>query len=364
MKKPAEARRASIVFILAAMLLCATSVLRVSSASEGKDLTPAPAIQAGSSALRGDSVSVVPGDSSFAAPENPSPAEARSNTVEYRQGSPLAFVKVVPYSGKESDPLEQGGAFMVVVTDASGLLASARASWDGRVIPCLPARDTAEWTGYGAAARLMEPGIYELGLSLETTMGDRVETAIKVEVKARDYLKAELAVDPKYAAVPEEKKADYEADVAAFASAYGSPLLGRMDAGPSIRPLPGRVTSPFGVQRLLNKKYERVHLGVDLAGPVGEPIKAMLAGRVVLAREAYIHGATVIVDHGGGVMSLYCHLSAFKKAPGDFVERGETVGLCGATGRVTGPHLHWGLKIQNEDVDALTMFNLQANAEK
>jgi murein DD-endopeptidase MepM/ murein hydrolase activator NlpD len=116
-------------------------------------------------------------------------------------------------------------------------------------------------------------------------------------------------------------------------------------ADPLLWPCEGRISGVFGSQRILNGEPRAPHLGIDIAVPAGTPVKAALAGRVVLAADLYFNGLTLILDHGHGVTTTYSHLSAFRAAEGAEVARGEVVALSGATGRVTGPHLdfriHW-----------------------
>jgi murein DD-endopeptidase MepM/ murein hydrolase activator NlpD len=116
-------------------------------------------------------------------------------------------------------------------------------------------------------------------------------------------------------------------------------------ADPLLWPCEGRISGVFGSQRILNGEPRAPHLGIDIAVPTGTPVKAALAGRVVLADDLYFNGLTVMLDHGHGVTTTYSHLSAFRVAEGADVARGEVVALSGATGRVTGPHLdfrlHW-----------------------
>ncbi|HYZ33020.1 MAG TPA: M23 family metallopeptidase, partial [Crenalkalicoccus sp.] len=108
-------------------------------------------------------------------------------------------------------------------------------------------------------------------------------------------------------------------------------------------PAQGRISGVYGSQRILNGEKRAPHLGLDIAVPTGTPVAAMAAGRVLLAAPLYFTGNTVILDHGLGVQSLYAHLSELAVAEGEAVARGGRIGLSGATGRVTGPHLHLGL---------------------
>ena len=108
-------------------------------------------------------------------------------------------------------------------------------------------------------------------------------------------------------------------------------------------PARGRISGVYGSQRVLNGEARAPHLGLDVAAPVGTPVLAMAPGRVLLAAEFYFLGKVVILDHGHGVQSLYAHLSRLDVAEGMAVARRQTLGAIGATGRVTGPHLHLGL---------------------
>lgn len=116
-------------------------------------------------------------------------------------------------------------------------------------------------------------------------------------------------------------------------------------AEPLMWPCEGRISGVFGSQRILNGEPRAPHLGIDIAVPTGTPVRAALAGRVVLATDLYFNGLTAILDHGHGVTTTYSHLSAFRTEEGAEVGRGEVLALSGATGRVTGPHLdfriHW-----------------------
>jgi len=253
---------------------------------------------------------------------------------------------------------EQGQAFLVKVSDPKNIIASIRAKWGDQVIPCLPVQQGMHWYGLGAIHRELIPGEYTVVVSMETTDGrtasmNKIFTVIEV-----NWEEDTLRVAPKYANSSNGSGGQVGRDRKAFRKGYAQGNMGRYWSGPFERPLPGRVTSPFGTERVFNGVLKSVHSGVDLAGPTGEPVKATAAGRAIVVRSAFIEGKTVLIDHGGGFFTVYCHLSKTIAEEGSLVEKGEVIGLCGATGRVTGPHLHWGAKIHGTRVDALSLLEL------
>lgn len=124
-------------------------------------------------------------------------------------------------------------------------------------------------------------------------------------------------------------------------------------AGQWVAPSTGPISSLFGLKRVYNNKPRAPHSGLDVAAPAGSPVKAAAAGQVVEAGDYFYTGNTVIVDHGQGVFSLYGHLDKMLVKPGQPVKAGETVGTIGMTGRVTGPHLHWTMIVNQTLVDPL-----------
>ena len=133
--------------------------------------------------------------------------------------------------------------------------------------------------------------------------------------------------------------------------------------GPFLKPNKGGITTIYGVRRYYNGKFAKdyYHRGVDYAGALGSPVIAPAAGRVALVGRVSqgfrIHGNMIGIDHGQGVTSVFMHLSRINVKEGDFVQAGQAIGAVGATGAVTGPHLHWGLYVQGQSVDPLPWRN-------
>ncbi len=117
------------------------------------------------------------------------------------------------------------------------------------------------------------------------------------------------------------------------------------------RPVNGPLSSPFGLRRFFNGEERNPHSGLDFAVPAGTPVKAPAAGRVILVGDYFFNGKTVFVDHGQGLISMFCHLSQIGVKVGDELARGAVLGKVGATGRATGPHLHWNVSLNDARVD-------------
>jgi murein DD-endopeptidase MepM/ murein hydrolase activator NlpD len=128
--------------------------------------------------------------------------------------------------------------------------------------------------------------------------------------------------------------------------------------GAFIIPVKGQMFFNFGEKRAYNNKPRSQHSGIDIASPEGTPVRASNTGQVVLANHLYFSGKTVIIDHGLGVFSLYCHFLEISVEGGDEVKKGDIIGKIGSTGRVTGPHLHWSIKIKGNRVDPNSLLSL------
>ena len=126
--------------------------------------------------------------------------------------------------------------------------------------------------------------------------------------------------------------------------------------GPFRRPIESTVISGFGVRSVFNGEPRAPHGGADFASPTGTPIAAPGGGRVLLAAPLYFTGQTVVVDHGLGLISLFAHLSRIDVEVDDDIAAGDQIGLVGATGRVTGPHLHWTVRLNGARVDPLSVI--------
>lgn len=202
-------------------------------------------------------------------------------------------------------------------------------------------------------------GKYEFTVAGQLQGGERVSCRAAVEVKEGHFATETLTVKKQFVEPNPEQEARAEAETKRLREIYDRVTPERLWDGPFRLPLDGDFKgSNFGKRRILNGHPGSPHGGVDFPAPTGTPVHAAQKGRVVLAEELYFSGNTVIVDHGLGIYTFYCHFSEIDSKVGDEVVAGIVLGKVGATGRVTGPHLHWGLQVEHTRVNALEILKV------
>jgi murein DD-endopeptidase MepM/ murein hydrolase activator NlpD len=215
----------------------------------------------------------------------------------------------------------------------------------------------------GVAAMVVREGDHWrtiVGIPLSTTPGKvTVEYETRAgkalgrtfDVKLKKYREQSLKVEPRVVDLSPEDQARTAREQPVIREA----LATFSDAPPStlrlLPPIPGPRSSSYGLRRVFNGQPRNPHTGMDIAAPTGTPIKAPADGRVVGTGDYFFNGNTVLLDHGQGLVTMYCHMSKIDVKPGDIVKTGDVLGKVGATGRVTGPHLHWGVTLNRTMVD-------------
>jgi murein DD-endopeptidase MepM/ murein hydrolase activator NlpD len=214
-------------------------------------------------------------------------------------------------------------------------------------VPLLVLGDAAEWTAVVGIALAAEPG--EASITVETAGGRRT---VPYAIAPKRYSEQRLKVEPRTVDLSPEDQARYERERAhqalVMATLTDPPRAASL---PMLAPTPGRRSSSFGLRRVFNGQPRNPHSGMDIAAATGTPVVSPLPARVIDTGDYFFNGNTVWLDHGGGLLSLMCHLSAIDVKPGDVLKTGERLGAVGATGRVTGPHLHWGVMLNRTMVD-------------
>lgn len=212
----------------------------------------------------------------------------------------------------------------------------------------------------GRTVRVSEDGRFLIGFGrdartalVHATSPDGVAVTQTLRVRARTYEVQRIdGLPPKQVTPDAETLQRIEAEKRLIVEARAHDRAALDFAGGFVWPAVGRISGVFGSQRILNGEPRAPHLGVDVSAPEGAPVSAAADGVVTLAHDdLFFTGKTVILDHGHGLTSSYAHLSAIAVKPGERVARGQTIGHIGATGRVTGPHLHWGVHLLGVGLD-------------
>jgi hypothetical protein len=260
----------------------------------------------------------------------------------------LAWVATAPALAAQTFVAPRASAVpggVVTLRIAGAADARPAASFDGK--PAFVARHKDSWLAIVGIPLDAEPGEHQV----EVTVPGGAAQPMKFTVAAKQYAVQQLKVPPNQVNLSPEDEARVKSEGEKQRAALDSFTA---DLPPTLRlqqPVPGRRSSSFGLRRVFNGESRRPHSGMDIAAATGTPIHAPLAGRVVDVGSYFFNGNNVIVDHGQGVLTMYCHLSKIRVAPGQALKAGEVIGDVGATGRVTGPHLHWGVSLNGSWVD-------------
>ena len=197
------------------------------------------------------------------------------------------------------------------------------------------------------------PGDYPLELTHKTASDtDEHQSMLSFQVGAKEYRVQRLTIENKRKVNPYKEDIDrIIRERNEMNKAFKSFENLAQPAVDFVLPAEGPISSPFGLKRILNDQPRNPHSGLDIAAPTGTPIHAPAAGRVTAVGNYFFNGNTVLLDHGQGLISMYCHMSETTVAVGDALSPGDLIGKVGKTGRVTGPHLHWSVSLNNARVD-------------
>jgi len=188
--------------------------------------------------------------------------------------------------------------------------------------------------------------------------GNDVDLSRPVEIHPAHYRTGSLTVSPKFVEPPPEALKEIEAESQIKAKIYAASAAQPLWRGSFHPPVASKPTDSFGTRRMFNGKLASIHKGADFHAPMGTPVRASNSGVVVLARKLYYEGNCVIIDHGMGLFTLSMHFSRIDVHEGQRVKAGDRLGLSGATGRVTGPHLHWAVRWQGAMLDPVKLLRL------
>ena len=252
-------------------------------------------------------------------------------------------------------PMAQGDVQLVTIAAPSGVSALTVTAFDRPVH--LGHKGNGIWEGLLGVDLAQAAGSYVLAVAATQADGRALSAQAPVAVSARTFATRKLAVSPRFIEPSATDAGRIKAEAEKLASIFAG-VSDRRWRGPFTAPTPGPQTSNFGARSVFNGQARAPHAGIDYRGAVGAPIVAPNAGRVVLAAELFMTGNTVVVDHGLGLHSLFAHMSRIDVKAGDELATNAAIGLVGATGRVTGPHLHWTVRLGTARVDPSMLLML------
>jgi len=215
--------------------------------------------------------------------------------------------------------------------------------------------DPLAWEALLGLDLAVKPGPYTITITAATP-GGSAAAAITMRVLAKTFPSRRITVDPKFLNPPASELPRIEREAKLLAEVLAKVSAARAWSTPFVAPVPGPPTSGFGRVSVINGVRRTPHVGTDFKAAVGTPVRAPAAGTVVLSESLYYAGDAVLIDHGLGFFSMLVHLSERRTQAGDAVEAGEVIGLSGATGRITGPHLHWTARLGSARIDPMSVL--------
>ena len=225
-----------------------------------------------------------------------------------------------------------------------------------RQIPFFPVTDTSFAAIVGIDMQ-DPPGLQELRITIQTSdQTDHLNYSI--EIIKEDFAVQHLKLPKDKVDLDSKTLKRVRLEQKEMASAFHHVGTHPLWDGPFLEPTKGKVTGRFGSRRVINGQTKRPHSGEDIAAPQGTLVHAINKGTVVATVDHFFSGKGVIIDHGVGLFSMYFHLSEIDVQPGQPLNKGETLGKVGATGRATGPHLHWGIRLNGARVNPYALTDL------
>ena len=253
-------------------------------------------------------------------------------------------------------PVAQGEVVRIQLRGATNG-SKMKGSWQGQPVEFFKIDEEHYGSLVGIDLKLA-PGTYPLEVAVNSPGNSTLTRSRSITVVDKDDGVQRLTMPPNMVTLDSATLKRVRKEGARFSRLWYKQNPRRYWQGNFVRPVPGERTTPFGLRRILNGEPRSSHSGVDLRATEGEPVRATNHGKVVLVGEFYFHGKAVVVDHGWGIYSMYFHLSQVDVAEGDFIGKNAIIGLAGSTGRATGPHLHWGVRIGGARVDPFALLRV------
>jgi len=254
------------------------------------------------------------------------------------------------------------GAPCLFKVELSAAPSSVEGKWQGRDLAFFSTSQRHVWYGLAGVDVEAKPGSYSLELDATMPDGQVLHAVREVQVQPAAYKTVRLKVPERFVQPDPEALKKIELDKELKKKAFSRQTAEPEWSGTFHAPIDSTVSEAFGTRRTFNGKLASIHRGLDYHAKEGTPVLAANAGTVVLAQELFYEGNCVIIDHGQQFMSLYMHLSHIKATEGEKVKEGQQIGLSGATGRATGPHLHVAVRWQGAYLDPGQLWTLSLPA--
>jgi murein DD-endopeptidase MepM/ murein hydrolase activator NlpD len=247
----------------------------------------------------------------------------------------------------------QPGELVLLKVNIPANAQSIRVRGMGREFPAFSESPT-EWRALVGIDLDVKPGSYDISVVAGPSAVDT--STYRLVVVPKTFATRQLTVDPAFVNPPPEAQARIQADAERLTRVWASSSPVRLWSGRFVRPVTAPANSAFGSRSVFNGERRNPHGGADFSSPAGTPVRSPNAGRIAVAADLYFTGKTVVIDHGLGLFSLFAHLQSIDVREGDTVVTGQFVGNVGATGRVTGPHLHWTVRVNDARVDPMSLL--------
>lgn len=242
--------------------------------------------------------------------------------------------------------IHQGEVVLFTIPVASNAQ-SVVGQFQDNVIPFFKASGD-QYTALIGADLAQSPGKYKLFVDKKSYIVEVLPTSFGVETFNLPKDKVDLSP---------ATLARVEKEASLFKHAFSKSTDERLWRDLFLVPVEGKVAGTFGQKRVINGQEKNPHTGEDIRAPTGTIVNASNSGNIVLSGDFFFNGLSLVIDHGGGLFTMYFHLSEIKVKNGDFVKQGEVIGKVGQSGRATGPHLHWGARLHGARVDPFSLVN-------
>jgi len=260
------------------------------------------------------------------------------------------FMPEISFSSKEMDC---GSLILVMIKNSE--TEKPLVSWMKKKISLVYSQANAAWVGFIGADLNQKAGLYKVVIQINPYVFEKI---FYIKINDKNYGTRRLKFPKKKVELDADSIKRVKREAAVIRSIWSTDnTLPKWD-GAFLMPIDGDIVGTFGKRSIINNLRRASHTGIDQAGNKEDPVRAINNGKVILIANHFFSGNSLYLDHGGGIISMYFHLDKILVNKGDYIKKGEVIGILGATGRVTAPHLHWGVRINGARINPLTLIEL------